>query len=343
VTARFSFHDGERLIRFGAGALGEARALVAARGFEGYCLLTTARAAAAAPDLAEAAGATVEVPAGPVPEVAAAVRERVGARPIVALGGGRVVDAGKAVASVDRVAVAAVPTTLAGSPFTPFHRLPLGAEAEAAGMVRPSLVVADPDLMASQPPDALTASAMNSLAHAVESLYGPLANPIAMMAALRAVRAFAEGLDGEARADSELDRPALAYAATLAGYAVGTTGFAIHHATCQTLVRLIGTPHAQTNAVMLPHSVAYMADRAPAEIGRLATALGDPDGNPAGASAAVARLARRAGVERLGELGIERDALPRLAMAISEHPATANTPPAPPVLEEIEALLMAAL
>jgi alcohol dehydrogenase class IV len=95
--------------------------------------------------------------------------------------------------------------------------------------------------------------------------------------------------------------------------------------------------------VMLPHSVAYMADRAPAEIGRLATALGDPDGNHAGASAAVARLARRAGVERLGELGIERDALPRLAMAISEHPATANTPPVPPALEEIEALLMAAL
>ena len=37
--------DGERLIRFGDGALDEAPALLAGRGFEGYALLTTARGA----------------------------------------------------------------------------------------------------------------------------------------------------------------------------------------------------------------------------------------------------------------------------------------------------------
>ena len=56
---------------------------------------------------------------------------------------------------------------------------------------------------------------MNALAHAVEALYTPLANPVAEMAALRAAELIAAGL-----ADDEPDRPALALGALLAGYAV---------------------------------------------------------------------------------------------------------------------------
>ena len=51
-------------------------------------------------------------------------------------------------------------------------------------MVR-RLVVADPLLMASQPATELAASAMNALAHGMEALYTPLANPVAERAALR--------------------------------------------------------------------------------------------------------------------------------------------------------------
>ena len=60
----------------------------------------------------------------------------------------------------------------------------------------------------------------------------------------------------------------------LAGYAVGSTGFAVHHAVCQTIVRVCGTPHAQTNSVMLPHFVRFMEPRAPREIDMLGEALG---------------------------------------------------------------------
>ena len=51
-----------------------------------------------------------------MPEAAAAVRDEVGGRPLVALGGGRVVDAAKAIAGADGLAVAAIPTTLSGAP-----------------------------------------------------------------------------------------------------------------------------------------------------------------------------------------------------------------------------------
>jgi maleylacetate reductase len=195
-------------------------------------------------------------------------------------------------------------------------------------MVRPSLVIADPLLMASQPEPQLWASAMNALAHGMEALYTPLANPVAEAAALRGAAAiFAEHV---------------ALGAFLCGWASGMTGFAVHHATCQVLVRIAGTPHAQTNAVMLPHFAGLMSGRVPSVIGELARALGDPDGDPGTAAGRAVKLSARSGHTRLATLGVEEEHLPRVASAVMQHPALANTPDAPDE-EELLALLRAAL
>ena len=188
----FRFRDGERLIAFGDGVLADAPELISAQGLDGYALLTTERALASAPaELAEGAAEVLHVPPGPVPECAAAVRDRVGGRPLIALGGGRVVDAAKAIAAADGLQAGAIPTTLAGSSFTPFHRMPAGVE--GYGLVRPVLAVCDPGLMASAPLPDLAATAMNALAHATEALYAPGANPVSEGAALRAAALFARG------------------------------------------------------------------------------------------------------------------------------------------------------
>ena len=160
-------------------------------------------------------------------------------------------DTAKAVSAVHGTETAAIPTTLAGSTFTPFHRLPEGA---AGAMHRPSLAICEPAAMVPADAPLLAATAMNALAHAIESLYAPLANPVTEEAALRSARLFADALPRD-----PAPAPALAEAAFLAGYAVGNAGLAVHHAVCQTIVRTCGTPHAQTNAVMLPHSVRLMS------------------------------------------------------------------------------------
>ena len=326
----FTFRDGERTIRFAAGAVEEAPALLAGHGFEGYALLTTERASATAPAVTEGASSVQNVPSGPVPDIAAAVRGGIEGRPMVALGGGRVVDAAKAIASADDLRCAAVPTTLAGSSFTPFHRLP--KPLEGYGFVRPALIVADPALMASMDERPLAATAMNALAHAAESLYAPGANPVAESAALRAAELFASGL-----APGELRREDLALAALLGGYAVGTTGLSLHHAVCQTIVRTMGTPHALTNAVMLPHTLRFMAGRFPSELEKLAAALGGAD-----APSAVSVLAARSGSTRLGELAVDRDAVPAIVGNALAHPGIA--PMDPPVSEaDVAAILEAAL
>ena len=270
-----------------------------------------------------------------MPDIAAAVRSGIEGRPIVSLGGGRVVDAAKAIASADGLRCAAIPTTLAGSSFTPFHRLPAGME--GYGFVRPALVVADPDLMASLPEQPLVATAMNALAHASEALYAPGANPVAEGAALRAAQLFASGL-----APGELRREDLALAALLGGYAVGTTGLSLHHALCQTIVRTAGTPHALTNAVMLPHALRFMAGRAPDELRKLARALGSEGNDPPEAGDAVAGLAARSGATRLGDLAVDAGAIPAIVENALAHPGIAAMDPTP-TEAELRELLEAAL
>ena len=298
-------------------------------------LLTTERALATAPELSDSAAATLIVPTGRVDEISAPLLEEAGGRPPVALGGGRVVDTAKAIAGAGEGPCAAVPTTLSGAEMTPFHRTPAGVE--GARLVRPALVLADPQLMASAPAPRLAATAMNALAHAMEALYTPLANPVAELAALRA----AELIAGSVPQDPP-DRDALALGALLAGYASGSTGIAVHHAICQTIVRTAGTPHAETNAVMLPHSARMMASRAPAELGLLARALGDPDPDPDAAAGRAAKLAARCGHTRLSTLGVEPGQLETVVQIVERHPLLANTP-APPGGEELAAVLDDAL
>jgi maleylacetate reductase len=267
----------------------------------------------------------VLVPPGKVDEVSAALlaaHSFPSDTLLLAYGGGRVIDTAKAIAGAVGAQCAAIPTTLSGAEMTGFHRTPAGVE--GARLVRPALVLADPDLMASAPMPGLAASAMNALAHALEALYTPLANPVTTMAALRAATELSSGIDADPP-----DREALALGAVLAGYASGSTGIAVHHAVCQTLVRETGTPHAETNAVMLPHSAAFMAPRAPEALASFTAALG---------SSALPELAALSGHTRLATLGVTEQQLPGVAQLVTAHPLIANTPQPPSEQELLELL-----
>ena len=156
--------------------------------------MTTPRALGGAPlALAERASAVHEVSRGPVPDAAAALIDAVSNPTLVALGGGRVIDAAKAIAAVRGGRVCALPTTLSGAEMTAIHRLPAGHEHEARHLVRPALVIADPLELTTLDDQRLRASAMNSLAHGAEALYTPLANPVATLEALRGAQLLAGG------------------------------------------------------------------------------------------------------------------------------------------------------
>src|SRR5262249_18132523 len=252
----------------------------------------------------------VDVPHGQVPDAAAEVRGAVGPRPLVALGGGRVIDAAKAIGSADGLSVATIATTLSGAELSAHHR-PLAGH-ETGPWVRPALVVADPALMASQPTPGLAESAMNALAHALEALYTPRANPVSEATALEAARQLGAGFAGE-----EPNRSALALGALLAGHAMGVTGFAVHHVVSQTVVRVAGTPHGATNAAVLPAAVAFMRSRAPRELALFEDAVD------------VGRLRAAAGDVTLGALGVDPALLSQIAEAAAAPSGDLAATPGP--------------
>ena len=229
--SEFTWRDGERTIHFRAGVIGDSPEILAGHGFQGYELLTTERAMGAAPvALAEDAACFHHVPPGPVNEVAARLIDGVGDGDLVALGGGRVIDAAKAIAAVRGTRVAALPTTLSGAEMTRIHRLPEGHQA-ADGLVRPVAVLADPPVMVTPAEERLRASAMNALAHGADSLYTPLANPVSTMAALRGAALIGKALDA---ARAKRDPAQLALGSILCAYALDSALFALHHVVCQT-------------------------------------------------------------------------------------------------------------
>lgn len=300
-----------RAVVFGVGAIDRAASILGEEGWEGFDLLTTERALARADDaLGPEASRTLIVPAGPVPEAAAAILTEVSADRLVALGGGRVVDAAKAIASTRaECEVAAVPTTLAGSTMTHFHRFPEGHTPMRS--VRPSLVVADPDAMCSAPPDFLQATAANALAHATDSLFGPLADASSRADALQAVELICQGL-------TDSDRESLALGALLAGDAIDRAGFGVQHALAQSTVAASGSSdHARIHAAILPYAISAQGQRRPEAAAGLEDALG---------GGLEERLREVAGSRPLAEIGVDQRA-GALAVAMAASRPEASAPP----------------
>jgi alcohol dehydrogenase class IV len=320
MAEAFTWQDGERTIRFGRGTVASAEELLG----RGYTLLTTPRAASAAPAVVAAAATVHHVRPGRVDEIAEELRGVVEGELLVALGGGRIIDVTKALAAAagPPVRAAAIPTTLSAAEMARGHRHATGA-APGTPNVRPAIVVNDPDLSASQPLEQLAASAANSLAHAVEGAVTVNASPVPILAGHEAVRlteaAYADGSD-------EPDREALALAALLSGYTIDQSGLALHHVLCQTVVRLAGGDHGPTNAAMLPHTIEALRRR---------------NASTVDAGEIARDLARRAGAERLRDIGVDESRLEDCVEAAAKRPQLALTPP-PADADEIRALYRAA-
>jgi alcohol dehydrogenase class IV len=328
----FTWRDGERTILFGGGLLRDAPEKLREQGWERYELMTTRRALADAPvELADGAATVYEVAPGPVPDVSAQILERVTVPTLVALGGGRVIDSAKAVAAVRGGRVCAIPTTLSGAPMTTIHRLPAGAQ--APHLVRPAMVLADPAEMTGQPEQQMRASAMNALAHGADSLYTPLANPLSRLAALRGASLIASALDDR---PPERDSADLALGALLCAFALDSALFSLHHVICQSLVRVLAIPHAETNATMLPRTMEALRDRAPRAIAALAEALGTDRGAIGG------RIEELGGGRRhLGELDADRERIDEALDAILQRGELGMTPD-PPHRDELKAIIESA-
>lgn len=249
-------------------------------------------------------------------EAARAAAKTADADLLLAIGGGSTVGAAKAVALTARLPIVAVPTTYAGSEVTPVWGLTEN-ERKTTGVdpaVLPRVIIYDPTLTATLPPDLAAASGFNALAHAVEAMWAPRRNPVSTAVAGEAVERLAAGLRTG-------DPAELLCGAWLGSSAFAVAGSGLHHKLCHVLGGTFGLPHARTHAVVLPHVLAFNAPGAPDVAERIARALGTDD-----AVAGLRTLADAHGIPRgLRALGMPEAAIAEAA-ALTQPAVPADNP-----------------
>lgn len=195
---------------------------------------------------------------------------------IVCVGGGSTTGLAKAVALTTGIPIVAVPTTYAGSEATNVWGLTENAT-KTTGVddrVLPAAVVYDAELTLSLPVSLSVASGLNALAHCVDSLWAPRADPINQALAAEGIRALADGLPRIAADPSDLTgRETALYGAYLAAVSFASAGSGLHHKICHVLGGTFNLPHAETHATVLPYVVALNGPAAPDAAARLAAAL----------------------------------------------------------------------
>ena len=265
--------------------------------------------------------------------------DRAGADAVVSIGGGSATGLAKAVAMTSGLPVIAVPTTYAGSEATPVWGLTEGS-AKTTGTdprVLPKVIIYDPELTLSLPLDLSVASGLNALAHSVDAMWAPKADPVSSALAAEGIRALGSGLARLATSPSDLSgREETLYASYLSAVAFASAGSALHHKICHVLGGKYNLPHAQTHATVLPYVLALNGPAAPAAEARIAAAFGTSS-----ALEGLQRLRASVGAPRaLSDYGFTPGDVPAAATAIL--PAVPPSNPRPVTQDDLEALLRAA-
>lgn len=307
-------------------------------------------------------------------EAGVAAARAAGAQVVVAMGGGAVIDAGKAVAALmpatrpmlDHLEVVGRGLALDHAPL-PFVAMPTtagtGAEVTRNAVIGvpehhrkvslrdarmlPRLAIVDPALTDGCPRAVTLASGLDAITQVIEPYVSTRANPMtdalcrdAIPRGLAAIRRLIEAEDPAARDE-------MAWVSLCGGLALANAGLGAAHGLAGPLGGLTGAPHGAICGTLLPHVL--IANRgAVVDAGRLdqvgrwiGQAFEMPEASLAQAAMALSDWSRAAGLPSLRELGIDSTAQDAAATAAA---ASSSMKANPAVLspDDLRALMQAA-
>ncbi|MFC8797794.1 maleylacetate reductase [Promicromonospora sp. NPDC057138] len=315
----FTHTTGPARIVFGRGSLAQVPEEVKRAGVRRALVLTSPEQAEQGAELASSLGdlaagvftnATMHTPVAVTAQAVTALRET-NADGVVALGGGSTTGLGKAIASRTGVPQVVVPTTYAGSEVTPvLGETEHGVKTTRSGLeILPEVVIYDPSLTDTLPAALTVTSGLNAMAHALEGLYARDGSPVFAVLATEGLRAFRDALPALHRDPSDQHaRDAALYGAWLCGTVLGGVGMSVHHKLCHTLGGSLDLPHAPTHAILLPHTIAFVAEAAAPQLAPARDLFGTPLG------ATLHDFTTAIGApQRLSDLGVAEADLDRVA------------------------------
>jgi len=238
---------------------------------------------------------------------------------VVGIGGGSTIGLGKALALRTELPIVAIPTTYAGSEMTPIWGLTENGIKKTGRdpRVLPTSVIYDPELSLSLPPFISGPSGINAIAHCVEALYAPDANPITSLIAEEGINAISSSLATVVNEPENKEaRTKALYGAYLAGSALAAVGMSLHHKLCHTLGGSFDLPHADVHTIILPYATRYNADAAPEAMLRICRAMGTTD-----AARGLYELNRSIGAKSgLKDIGFEEGDIEKAADIATQNP-----------------------
>jgi len=227
-------------------------------------------------------------------QIRAGVREleRVRADAIIAVGGGSVIDAAKAMRlfsespelnlrelslpfldprkrivqfpqGAHRLAVIAVPTTAGtGSEVSPAAVISAGDRKVSLVdySLVPDMAVVDPLLTVTMPPAITADTGIDALTHALEAAVSIFASPYTDAFCMQAINLILDALPKAYENGSDIEaRTAMSNAATIAGLAFANASLGLNHALAHAVGARFGIAHGRANAIFLPRVLRYNA------------------------------------------------------------------------------------
>jgi alcohol dehydrogenase len=301
-------------------------------------------------------------------EEGALLAKEAGVEAIVAVGGGSVIDAAKAVSilmtnespinqydginlvKTPGIQVIAIPTT-AGSAsevtsFTVITDTKLQKKMVIGGQnVGARVALIDPRLTISTPPALTASTGMGALAHAIEA-YLSVANSIPTdINALKAIELIFRNLPEAVESGGNIDaRTNTLLGSVLAGFAYNSAILGLAHSISHPLCVHSGVPHGFANAAVLPYVMEYNGQAVPERIKDIGMAIGldvkdlTPNDALPVTIDAVLQLSRRIGIPTLKELGASRDDFEKIALDSLKEISTIFNP-RNPSKEDVIAIL----
>lgn len=307
------------------------------------------------------------------------IAREAGCAAVLAVGGGSVIDAGKAIAAlvpnprppVDYLEVIGAALPLDCPPL-PFIAVPTtagaGAEATRNAVLRcpdrqvkvslrsplmlPRLAVVDPELSSTLPPAVTAATGMDALTQLIEPFVSPRANPFTDALCREGLRLVVRSLERACHDPDRQAREDMAVAACFSGMALANAGLGAVHGFAAPIGGRFAAPHGAVCAALLApvmeaniDALTNIADDSPAlrRFGELAALLtGRPDARPRDGARFVRQLAERLAIRPLSAFGIG----PADLSEIAQRARTASSMQANPVNltdEELTAILRNAL
>ncbi len=218
--------------------------------------------------------------------------QRFGADAIIAVGGGSVLDAAKAMRlfhehpelsvrelslpfldarkriaqfpqKAHKVRLIAIPTSSGtGSEVSPAAVISVGKKKVTLVdyTLVPDTAIIDPTLTVTMPPQMTADTGIDALTHALEAAVSIFASPFTDAFCAQAVNMIFEALPKAYRDGSDLPaRTAMANAATIAGLAFSNAFVGLNHALAHAVGGQFGIAHGRANAIFLPHVLRYNA------------------------------------------------------------------------------------